>query len=69
MGPLARLWKALFDVKNYQTLTLTLSLVEVATTMDKTVLLLGQSFQATAHHGWSNAFSSVIRNNRKLKKH
>ena len=69
MGPRARLWKALFDVKNYQTLTLTLSLVEVATTMDKTVLLLGQSFQATAHYGWSNAFSSVIRNNRKLKKH
>ena len=43
MGPLARVWKALEDVKNDPTLTL--SLEEVATNMDKTVLLLGQAFQ------------------------
>ena len=40
MGPLARVWKALEDVKN--DLTLTLSLEEVATNTDKTVLFLGR---------------------------
>ena len=39
MGPLARVWKALEYVKNNPTLTL--SLEEAATNMDKTVLLLG----------------------------
>ena len=44
MGPLARLWKALENVKYDPTLTL--SLEEVATNMDKIVLVLGQAFQA-----------------------
>ena len=39
MGPLARVWKALEYVKNNPTLTL--SLEEGATNMDKPVLLLG----------------------------
>ena len=44
MRPLARVWKALEDVKNDSTLTLPLE--EVATYMDMTVLLLGQACQA-----------------------
>ena len=43
MGPLARVWKALEEVKNDPTLTL--SFEEVTTKMDKTVLILGQAFQ------------------------
>ena len=43
MGPLARVWKALDEVKNDPTLTL--SFEEVSTKMDKTVLILGQAFQ------------------------
>ena len=39
MGPFARVWKAPEDVKNDPTLTL--SLEEVATNMNKAVLLLG----------------------------
>ena len=38
-GPFARVWKALEDVKNSQTLMLFVE--EVATNMDKIVLLLG----------------------------
>ena len=44
MRPLARVWKALEDVKNDPNLTL--SLEEVTTIMDNTVLLLEQAFQA-----------------------
>ena len=65
MGPLARVWKALEDVKNGPTLTL--SLEEVATNMDKTVLLLGQAFQAATHHRRFNALSSVMKDHPKLK--
>ena len=43
MGPLDKIWKALEDVKNDPTSTL--SLEEVATNMDKTVLLLGKHFK------------------------
>ena len=43
MGPLNKIWKALEDVKNDPTSTL--SLEEVATNMDKTVLLLGKHFK------------------------
>ena len=53
MAPLARVWKALEDVKNDPTLTL--SLEEVANNMDKTVLLLGQVFQAATYHRLFNA--------------
>ena len=59
MGPLAIVWKALEDVKNDPNLTL--SLKEVATNMDKTVLLLGQAFQAAIYHRRFNALSSVIK--------
>ena len=48
MRSLARVWKPLEDVKNDPTLTL--SLEEVATNMDKTVLHLGQAFQAAISH-------------------
>ena len=65
MGPLATIWKALEDVKNDPTLTL--SLEEVATNMDKTVLLLGQAFQAATYHHRFNALSSVMKDHRKLK--
>ena len=65
MGPLATIWKALEDVKNDPTLTL--SLEEVATNMDKTVLLLGQAFQAATCHHRFNALSSVMKDHRKLK--
>ena len=65
MGPLARVWKALEDVKYY--LTLTLSLGEVATNLEKTVLLLGQAFQAVTYHGRFNALSSVMKDHRTLK--
>ena len=41
MGPLTRAWNALEDVRNDPTLTL--SLAELATNMEKTVLLLGQA--------------------------
>ena len=43
MGPLARVWKALEDVKNDPTLTL--SLEEVATNTGKAVLFLGRHFK------------------------
>ena len=59
MGPLARVWKALEDVKNDPNLTL--SLKEVATNMDKTVLLLGQAFQAAIYHRRFNALYSVMK--------
>ena len=65
IGPLARVWKALEDIKNDPTLTL--SLEEVATNMDKTVLLLGQAFQAATYHRRFNALSSVMKDHRKLK--
>ena len=65
MGPLARVWKALADVKNDPTLTL--SLEEVATNMDKTELLLGQAFQAATYHRRFNALSSVMKDHPKLK--
>ena len=64
-GPLVRVWKALENVKNDPTLTL--SLEEVATNMDKTVLLLGQGFQPATYHRRFNALSSVMKNHRKLK--
>ena len=63
--PLVRVWKALENVKNDPTLTL--SLEEVATNMDKTVLLLGQAFQAATYHRRFNVLSSVMRDYRKLK--
>ena len=47
--------------------TLALSLEEVATNMDKTVLLWGQAFQAATYHRWFNALSSVMKDRRKLK--
>ena len=59
MGPLAGVWKALDDVKNDPTLTL--SLEEVATNMDKTVLLLGQAFQGATYYHRFNALSSVMK--------
>ena len=59
MGPLARVWKALEDVKNDPNLTL--SLKEVATNMDKTVLLLGQAFQAAIYHRRFNALYSIMK--------
>ena len=65
MVPLARVWEALEDIKNDPTLTL--SLEKVATNMDKTVLLLGQAFQAATYHRRFNALSSVIKDHRKLK--
>ena len=43
MGPLARVWKALEDVKNDPTLTL--SLEEVVTNTVETVLFLGRHFK------------------------
>ena len=65
MGPLSRVCKTLEDVKNDPTLTL--SLEKVATCMDKTVLLLGQAFQAATYHCRFNALSSVMKDHRKLK--
>ena len=64
-GPLVRVWKARENVKNDPTLTL--SLEEVATNMDKTVLLLGQAFQPATYHRRFNALSSVMKDHRKLK--
>ena len=63
VGPLARVWKALEDVKNDPTFTL--SLEEVVTNMGKTVLLSGQAFQAATYHLWFNAISSVMKDHRK----
>ena len=57
--------EALEDAKNDPNLTL--SLEEVATNMDKTVLLLGQAFQAAIYHRRFNALSSVIKDHWKLK--
>ena len=48
--------------------TLTLSLEKVATNMDKTVLLLGQAFQAATYHRRFNDLSSVMKDHRKLKR-
>ena len=56
MGPLARLWKALENAKNDPVLTF--SFEEVATNMDKTVLLLGQAFQAATYYHLSHERSS-----------
>ena len=65
MGLFARVWKALEDIRNDPTLRL--SLEEVATNMDKTVLLLGQAFQAATYHRRFNPLSSVMKDHRKLK--
>ena len=65
MGPLARAWKALEDVKNDPTLTL--SLDEVATNMEKTVLFLGQAFQAATYQRRFNALSAVMKDHRRRK--
>ena len=59
MGPLSRVCKVLEDLKNDPTLTL--SLEEVATNMDKTVLLLGQAFQGATYYHRFNALSSVMK--------
>ena len=64
MRSIARVWKALQEVKNCQTLTL--SLGEVATNMDMTVLLLVQVFQAAAYHRRFNALSLAMKDHRKL---
>lgn len=40
MGPLSQVWKATEDVKSDTTKEITLSLKEVATSLDKPVLLL-----------------------------
>ena len=63
MGPLARVWKVLEDVKNDPIFTL--SLEEVVTNMGKTALLSGQAFQAATYHLWFNAISSVKKDHRK----
>ena len=65
MGPLARVWKALEDVKNNPNLTLPLE--EVANNMDKTNFW-GQAFQAATYHRPFNALSPVMKDHRKLKK-
>ena len=65
MGPLSRVCKVLEDLKNDPTLTL--SLEEVATNMDKTVLLLGQAFQAATYHCRFSALSLVMKNHQTLK--
>ena len=65
MGPLARVWKTLEDVKNDPIITL--SLEEVATNLDKAVLLLGQAFHTETYHSRLNALSSVMKDHRKLK--
>ena len=64
-GAPSRVWKALEDVKN--DLTLTLSLAEAAINMDRTVLLLGHAFQAATYYHRFNAFSSFMEDHRKLK--
>ena len=53
MGSLARVWKALEDVKNDPTLTLSGR---------------GQAFQAATYHHRFNALTSVMKDHRKLKK-
>ena len=63
--PLLEYGKALEDVKNDPTLIL--SLEEVATNMNKAVVVLGQAFQAATYHRRFNALSSVMKDHRKLK--
>ena len=66
-GPLLEYGRPILDdVKKDPTLTL--SLEKVATNMDKTVLLLGQAFQAATYHRRFNDLSSVMKDHRKLKR-
>ena len=65
MGPFAWVWEVLEDVKS--SLTLALSVEEVASNMDKLVLLLGQTLQAATYQRRINALSSVMKDHRKLK--
>ena len=67
MGPLSQVWKDTEDVKSDTTKEITLSLKEVATSLDKSVLLLLQAFQPAAIHGRYNALSSVMKDHKKLK--
>ena len=66
MSPLARVWKTLEGIKNDPTSTL--SLEEVATNMGKSVLLLGQAFQAATYHRRFNALSSIMKDHRNWKR-
>ena len=65
IGPLAGVWKALEDVKNYQTLML--SLKEETINIDKNLLLLRQPFQAAAYHRRVNALFTVLKDHQKLE--
>ena len=54
-------------MKNDPSGEMTLSLGHIAMGVDKTMLLSGQVFQATAHHQSFNALVSVKKDGRKLK--
>lgn len=53
--------------KNDSSGKMTMSLEEVVSNLDKSVLLLGQTFQSAAYHRRYNALSSVMKDHKKLK--
>ena len=64
MRPLSHAWKAI-DIKNDETGEMTLSLGDIAMSLDKTMLLIGQAFQATAYHRRFNALAPIMKDHRK----
>lgn len=67
MEPLSQAWKSIEDVENNSSGKATLLLEEVATNLDKHVMLLWQVYQSAAHHRGYNALSSTMKDQKKLK--
>ena len=68
-GPLSKVWH-IFDTCKNSDDTSELSfedLMELSSNVEKTILLVGQAFQATAYHRRFNALNSVMKDQRKVK--
>ena len=66
-GPLCRVWQYIEDAKNSSGSDVVIPLHQIAEDMDKSVLLLGQAFQASTYHHCFNALSAMVKDNRKIK--